>query len=91
MARNVATNGDAAGWTARATFRGKWLREMWPTRAKIDRSVLRPGQGGLVTNVLKSRVDAQSFLIRGEDVAGLEALIAEYVERFLPASAMIGD
>jgi hypothetical protein len=48
----------------------------------------RSAEGKAVSsmNALKSGIDAQSLLIRGEDPAGLEALIAEYVERFRPAS-----
>jgi len=33
-------------------------------------------------NALKSGIDAQAQVIPGEDPAGLEALVAEYQERF---------
>ena len=37
-------------------------------------------------NALKSGIDAQSQIIRGENIADLEALTAEYMERFQPAT-----
>jgi hypothetical protein len=37
-------------------------------------------------NALKSGIDAQSQIIRGEDPASLEALAAEYTGRFQPAT-----
>ena len=37
-------------------------------------------------NALKTGIDAQSEIIRGEDPAALEALTTEYLERFQPAT-----
>jgi len=37
-------------------------------------------------NALKSGIDAESLIIRGEDRAALEALTQEYVERFRPVT-----
>jgi hypothetical protein len=37
-------------------------------------------------NALKSGIDAESLIIRGEDRAALETLTQEYVERFHPAT-----
>src|ERR1700719_947636 len=37
-------------------------------------------------NALKSGIDAESLLIRGEDRAALETLTQEYIERFHPTT-----
>ena len=44
------------------------------------------GKAASSMNALKSGIDAQSQIIRGEDMAALQALIAEYVERFHAAT-----
>jgi hypothetical protein len=48
----------------------------------------RSSEGKAVTsmNALKSGIDAQSHLIRGEDHSQLQTLAAEYLERFRPAT-----
>ena len=48
----------------------------------------RSPQGKAVSrmNALKTGIDAASLVIRGEDPAALEALAAEYCERFQPAT-----
>jgi hypothetical protein len=48
----------------------------------------RSAEGKAVTsmNALKSGIDAQSHIIRGEDHAQLQTLAAEYLERFRPAT-----
>jgi hypothetical protein len=42
------------------------------------------GRGVSSQNALKTGIDAQSIIIRGEDSADLEALTAEYLERLRP-------
>ncbi len=44
------------------------------------------GKAASCMNALKSGIDAQSQIIPGENAAGLEALTAEYMERFEPAT-----
>ena len=44
------------------------------------------GKAASCMNALKSGIDAQSEVIRGEDTAGLEALAAEYLARFQPST-----
>jgi hypothetical protein len=44
------------------------------------------GKAASSMNALKSGIDAQSHIIRGEDQAQLEALTTEYLERFRPAA-----
>jgi hypothetical protein len=44
------------------------------------------GKAASSMNALKSGIDAQSQIIRGEDPASLEALAAEYTCRFQPAT-----
>ena len=44
------------------------------------------GKAASSMNALKSGIDAQSQIIRGEDPAALEALTAEYIERFRPST-----
>src|SRR5271169_977087 len=44
------------------------------------------GKAASSMNALKSGIDAQSHLIRGEAVADLDALTADYIERFHPAT-----
>jgi hypothetical protein len=42
------------------------------------------GKAASSQNALKTGIDAQSTVIRGEDIAGLETLTAEYIQRFRP-------
>jgi hypothetical protein len=44
------------------------------------------GKAASSMNALKSGIDAQSHIIRGEDQALLDALTTEYLERFRPAA-----
>ncbi len=44
------------------------------------------GKAASRMNALKSGIDAQSQIIRGEDLAALESLTAEYLERFQPVT-----
>jgi hypothetical protein len=44
------------------------------------------GKAASSMNALKSGIDAESALIRGEDKTALETLTAEYYRRFQPAT-----
>ena len=44
------------------------------------------GKAASSRNALKSGIDAQSLVIRGEKPGDLDALTAEYLDRFLPAT-----
>jgi hypothetical protein len=62
----------------------KWITASFAQKSTGPRSI--EGKLHSSQNALKSGIDAESLVIRGEDRAALEALTQQYLERFQPAT-----